>query len=90
MTVSASIPTAKSRVLIAGATGFIGQFVAKASLDAGRPTYVLVRPGLAGCPSKSRVLKSLHDKGAIILHVCLIRLLQSEMLYFLYSFNSPL
>lgn len=68
MTVSASIPTAKSRVLIAGATGFIGQFVAKASLDAGRPTYVLVRPGLAGCPSKSRVLKSLHDKGAMILH----------------------
>ncbi|KAJ6768626.1 LEUCANTHOCYANIDIN REDUCTASE [Salix koriyanagi] len=68
MTVSASTPTTKSRVLIAGATGFIGQFVASASLDSGRQTYVLVRPGLAGCLSKSKVLKSLHDKGAIILH----------------------
>ena len=75
MTVSASAPATKSRVLIAGATGFIGQFVASASLDSGRQTYVLVRPGLAGCLSKSKVLKSLHDKGAIILHVCIIRLI---------------
>ncbi|KAG5236965.1 leucoanthocyanidin reductase [Salix suchowensis] len=67
MTVSAAPSTVKSRVLIAGATGFIGQFVAKASLDSGRPTYVLVRPGAAASPSKAEVLKSLHDKGAIIL-----------------------
>ncbi|KAL3578542.1 hypothetical protein D5086_020046 [Populus alba] len=67
MTVSAASPTIKSRVLIAGATGFIGQFVAEASLDSDRPTYVLVRPGVATCPSKAGVLKSLRDKGAIIL-----------------------
>ena len=72
MTVSAAPPTVKSRVLIAGATGFIGQFVAKASLDSGRPTYVLVRPGVSTRPSKAEVIKSLHDKGAIILQACLI------------------
>lgn len=70
MTVSASASTAKGRVLIVGATGFIGQFVAEASLGAGRPTYVLVRPGpVGGGPSKGSTIRALQDKGAIILHV---------------------
>ncbi|KAE8100771.1 hypothetical protein FH972_018631 [Carpinus fangiana] len=69
MTVSASVSTAKGRVLIVGATGFIGQFVAEASLGAGRPTYVLVRPGpVGGCPSKGSTIRALQDKGATILH----------------------
>ncbi|XP_059454362.1 leucoanthocyanidin reductase-like [Corylus avellana] len=69
MTVSASVSSAKGRVLIVGATGFIGQFVAEASLDAGRPTYVLVRPGsVGGGPSKGSTIRALQDKGAIILH----------------------
>lgn len=57
------------RLLIIGAAGFIGQFVAEASLDSGRPTYVLVRPGLGYPSSKANTIKSLQDKGAIILHV---------------------
>lgn len=57
------------RLLIVGAAGFIGQFLAEASLDAGRPTYVLVRPGLCFPSSKTHTIKSLQDKGAIILHV---------------------
>jgi leucoanthocyanidin reductase len=70
MTVSASVSTAKGRVLIVGATGFIGQFVAEASLGAGRPTYVLVRPGpVCGGPSKGSTIRALQDKGATILHV---------------------
>ncbi|KAG2665323.1 hypothetical protein I3760_15G003200 [Carya illinoinensis] len=62
-------PAAKStcRVLIVGATGFMGQFVAEASLLTGRPTYLLVRPGSVS-PSKAKSIKNLQDKGAIILH----------------------
>ncbi|KAJ4847790.1 hypothetical protein Tsubulata_047223 [Turnera subulata] len=66
MTIS-STPAMKGRVLIAGATGLIGQFVAEASLDSGRPTYVLVR-SCPTCPTKAKVLQSLQDKGAIVLH----------------------
>lgn len=62
------ISAGKGRVLIVGATGFIGQFIAEASLAAGRTTYVLVRPGPGG-PSKAKNVKALQDKGAIILHV---------------------
>lgn len=69
MTVLASLSTGKKgRVLVAGATGFIGQFVAEASLVDGRPTFILIRPGIL-CPSKLSTIKALQDKGAIILHV---------------------
>ena len=68
MTVTPSVSSAKGRVLIVGATGFIGQFVTESSLDAGRSTYVLVRPSACG-PSKAKIIKAFQDKGAIILHV---------------------
>ncbi|XVE53355.1 hypothetical protein DITRI_Ditri02bG0197700 [Diplodiscus trichospermus] len=61
-----TVSTANGRVLIVGATGFIGQFVAEASLDAGRPTYVLVRPS-SGNHSKNKIAKALQDRGAILL-----------------------
>ncbi|XVF42996.1 hypothetical protein PTKIN_Ptkin02bG0004800 [Pterospermum kingtungense] len=60
-----TVSTANGHVLVIGATGFIGQFVAEASLDAGRPTYVLVRPS-SGNHSK-KVTKALQDRGAILL-----------------------
>ncbi|KAL4347493.1 hypothetical protein GQ457_17G016420 [Hibiscus cannabinus] len=62
-----TVSTTNGRVLIVGATGFIGQFVAEASLDAGRPTYVLVRPS-SGNHSKTKVAKALQDRGAILLN----------------------
>ncbi|PQQ09627.1 leucoanthocyanidin reductase [Prunus yedoensis var. nudiflora] len=68
MTVSTCVSAAKNgRILIVGATGFIGRFVAEASLDAGQPTYVLVRPGPLD-HSKAEIIKALKDRGAIILH----------------------
>ncbi|GAV59679.1 NmrA domain-containing protein [Cephalotus follicularis] len=67
VSVSPSASIAKGRVLIVGATGFIGQFVAEASLDSGRPTYILVRSS-NGCGSKATAIKALQDKGALILH----------------------
>ncbi|XP_044489251.1 leucoanthocyanidin reductase-like isoform X2 [Mangifera indica] len=68
MTVSPAISTAKSsRVLIIGATGFIGHFVADASLGSGRPTYVLVHSSVTS-PSKAKIIQQLQKKGAEILH----------------------
>ncbi|CAA7400872.1 unnamed protein product [Spirodela intermedia] len=54
--------------LIAGATGFIGKFVAEASIARGVPTYVLRRPGAsAAAPSKEAVIRSLQQKGAVVI-----------------------
>lgn len=57
-----------SRLLIIGATGFIGRFVTESSLATGHTTYVLVRSGPVS-PSKAKTIRALQDKGAIILHV---------------------
>lgn len=71
--ITASVAASKGRVLIIGATGFIGQFVAEASLDSGRATFVLARSFYAN-PSKAKTIKSLQDKGATVLHVCALSL----------------
>ncbi|KAL8153879.1 hypothetical protein V2J09_011639 [Rumex salicifolius] len=67
MTVMATTAVAESkgRILVAGATGFIGRFVAEASMESGLTTFILVRPGPI-CPSKAKVIKALEAKGAII------------------------
>lgn len=59
-----------NRMLIIGATGFIGRFVTESSLATGHTTYVLVRSGLVS-PSKAKTIRALQDNGAIILHVCI-------------------
>ncbi|KAK6921128.1 NmrA-like domain [Dillenia turbinata] len=64
---ASTLMAAAGRTLIIGSTGFIGRFVAEACLASGRPTYLLVRSGLIS-PSKSKTIKCLHDKGAIVIH----------------------
>ncbi|KAF5445379.1 hypothetical protein F2P56_034431 [Juglans regia] len=69
---SASAPivvsaAAAGHTMIIGSMGFIGRFVAEASLGSGRPTYLLVQSGPTS-PSRAATLKSLQDKGAIIIH----------------------
>lgn len=71
------------RTLIVGSTGFIGRFVAEASLASGRPTYLLVRPVVA-CPFKAKTIKSLQDKGALLITV--LTLTHSLSLYFFYVY----
>ncbi|GKU90392.1 hypothetical protein SLEP1_g4393 [Rubroshorea leprosula] len=69
MTDATASATAKGRVLVVGATGFIGQFVTEASLNSGHPTYILVRPSSATAnPSKTKIIKTFQAKGAIVLH----------------------
>ncbi|BAT94532.1 hypothetical protein LR48_Vigan02g182500 [Vigna angularis] len=68
MVTSPTIPTAtKGRVLIIGATGFIGKFVAEASLRTAHPTYLLLRPPPL-VPSKEAIVKTFQEKGAIVIH----------------------
>ncbi|OIW04651.1 hypothetical protein TanjilG_07786 [Lupinus angustifolius] len=55
------------RILVIGATGFMGQFVTKEILNFGRPTYLLLRPGSI-TPSKAAIVKSFQDKGATLIH----------------------
>lgn len=59
-----------SRVLIIGATGYIGRHVARASLDLGHPTFLLARESTASSNAeKAQLLESFKASGAIILHV---------------------
>ncbi|KAF7827862.1 Leucoanthocyanidin reductase [Senna tora] len=60
-------PANKTRVLMAGGTGFIGEFVARASVDAGFDTFLLIRP----CPTttyKQALIKEFQEKGATLIH----------------------
>ncbi|CAI9096291.1 OLC1v1032396C1 [Oldenlandia corymbosa var. corymbosa] len=61
---------ARNKVLIIGATGFIGRFIIQASLDSGLPTYILSRrPAFDGDDHpKAQAIKAFQDQGAIILH----------------------
>ncbi|KAK9278111.1 hypothetical protein L1049_027669 [Liquidambar formosana] len=65
-TTAASSDVATGRTLIIGSTGFIGRFVAEASLASGRLTYLLVRPD-PPTPPKAKTIRTLQDKGAIII-----------------------
>ncbi|GAB2226560.1 hypothetical protein Droror1_Dr00022370 [Drosera rotundifolia] len=67
MTVSTPATETKGHVLVAGATGFMGGFIANASLEASRKTYIVVRPSAFGSPAKEKVIDALQDKGAFVL-----------------------
>lgn len=61
---------AKHRTLIIGSTGFIGRFVAEASLHSGHPTYLLVRPGsVVGSSKSTTTIGYLQEKGAMVITV---------------------
>lgn len=58
---------AKSRILIIGATGYIGPYFAHASVAAGHPTFVLIRPETAINPAKADLIESFKNSGIVIL-----------------------
>nr|ACA60731.1 phenylcoumaran benzylic ether reductase-like protein [Linum corymbulosum] len=59
---------AKSKILIIGGTGYIGKFVVEASLKAGHPTFVLIRPTTVSDPVKGKLVESFKTSGATLLH----------------------
>ncbi|GKG51863.1 isoflavone reductase, partial [Tanacetum coccineum] len=54
----------KSKVLVVGGTVYIGKRIVKASLDQGRPTYVLMRQELGFEIEKLQMLLSFKKQGA--------------------------
>lgn len=61
--------TSGSRILIIGATGYIGRYIAKASLDSGHPTFLLVRKFTSTSNhEKAKLLESFKISGANILY----------------------
>jgi len=58
----------KSRVLVVGATGDLGKYLVKASIEQGHPTFLLVRQGAAPTGAKKELLDSFTAQGAVALH----------------------
>ena len=67
----------KSKVLIIGATGYIGKHIAKASVKAGHPTFMLTRESTSTNPDKSAILEELKHLGVEVEIVRIITMLQS-------------
>lgn len=63
------VSSSNNRILIIGATGYIGRYIAKASLAFGHPTFLLVRESTASSSDseKAHFLESLKALGANIL-----------------------
>lgn len=59
----------KSKILIIGATGYIGKFIVEASSKHGHPTFVLVRETTASDPKKSEVIQNFKNLGVSIIYV---------------------
>jgi len=54
----------KSKVLVVGGTGYLGQRIVKASLANGHPTYVLYRREIGVDIEKVQTLLSFKERGA--------------------------
>lgn len=61
----------KSKILIIGATGYIGKFIVEASAKAGHSTFALVRGSAASNPEKSKLIESFKGHGVTIIYVCI-------------------
>jgi len=61
---SSSLGNNSSRILVIGGTGMMGQHLVKASLAAGHPTAVLVRPASS---SKLELLETIKASGATVI-----------------------
>ncbi|GLJ50637.1 hypothetical protein SUGI_1078750 [Cryptomeria japonica] len=57
-----------SKILVIGGTGYIGRFVALATVAAGHHAYALIRPTTASQPTKAQCLQELKDAGVHILY----------------------
>ncbi|CAI9780545.1 unnamed protein product [Fraxinus pennsylvanica] len=58
----------KSKILIIGATGYIGKFIVEASSKHGHPTFVLVRETTASDPKKSEIIQNFKNLGVSLVY----------------------
>lgn len=61
----------KSRVLVIGATGSLGQELVKSSLALGHPTFVLIRDQTFNDPQKAHLIQSFSLNAITLLKVSL-------------------
>jgi len=61
--------TNNSKILIIGATGFVGKFMVEASAKAGHPTFALVRDSTLSDPSKASIIQTFKILGVNLLLV---------------------
>jgi uncharacterized protein YbjT (DUF2867 family) len=57
----------KSKILVIGATGYIGRHIVAASARLGHPTLALVRDTAPSEPAKAELLKTFQDSGVTLL-----------------------
>ncbi|EFH63844.1 hypothetical protein ARALYDRAFT_316461 [Arabidopsis lyrata subsp. lyrata] len=60
--------TEKSKILVIGGTGYMGEFIVERSAKASNPTFALVREASLSDPVKSKTIQSFKDLGVTILH----------------------
>ncbi|KAK9129836.1 hypothetical protein Sjap_010323 [Stephania japonica] len=58
----------KSKVLVIGATGYIGKFIVEASTKLDHPTFALVREGSSISLEKQKLLQSFESSGVTLLY----------------------
>ncbi|RWR82417.1 Isoflavone reductase-like protein IRL [Cinnamomum micranthum f. kanehirae] len=58
----------KSKVLIIGATGYLGKFIVTASARAGHSTFALIRESTASNPEKAKTIENLKTFGVTLLY----------------------
>ena len=59
----------KSKILIIGGTGYIGEFIVEASTKAGHPTFVLVRESTVSDSVKGKLVEGFKNSGSTLVHV---------------------
>ncbi|KAG4982851.1 hypothetical protein JHK87_027600 [Glycine soja] len=67
-TVSCIPVLAKSKILVLGGTSYIGKFIVMASVEAGHPTFALVRESTLSHPEKSKLIQSFKSFGVTLLY----------------------
>lgn len=59
----------KSKVLIIGATGYLGKFMVAASAKAGHSTFALIRESTASDPEKVKTIEDFKNAGVTLVYV---------------------
>ncbi|KAG5543182.1 hypothetical protein RHGRI_016061 [Rhododendron griersonianum] len=58
----------KTKILIIGATGYIGKFIVEASAKSSHPTFALVRESTVSDPAKAKLIDGFKNSGVTVLH----------------------
>ncbi|EPS61287.1 hypothetical protein M569_13506, partial [Genlisea aurea] len=56
----------KSKILVIGASGYIGKFIVEASAKSGHPTFALFRESTVNDPAKSKIVEEFKSHGVTI------------------------